>query len=43
MEVNSEKESDNMEKNLKNKVIQSKEFIVKESRCYNISVFINHH
>ena len=42
MEVNNGNESDNMEKIFK-KVIQSDEFIVKESRWYNVSVLINHH
>ena len=42
MEVNNGKESDNMEKKMKNKVIQSEEFNVKESRHYNVSVLINH-
>ena len=32
-----------MEKNLTNKVIQSEEFNVKENRCYNVLVLINHH
>ena len=33
-----------MEKNiLKSKLIQSEEFNMKESQCYNISVSINHH
>ena len=38
-----------MEKNLqygeklKNKVIQSEEFNVKERQCYDVSVLINHH
>ena len=38
-----------MEKNptiwrkIENKVIQSDEFIVKESQCYNVSALINHH
>ena len=27
----------------KNKVIQSEEFNIKESQCYNVSVSINHH
>ena len=27
---------------LKNKLIQSEEFNMKESRCYNVSVSINH-
>ena len=31
----------NLEKNLKN-VIQSEEFNMKESRCYNVSVSINY-
>ena len=31
-----------MEKILKNKVIQSEEFTMKESRRYNVSVTINH-
>ena len=36
MEVNNGKESNNMEKNLKNKVIQCEDFNVKESWHYNV-------
>ena len=43
MEVNNGKESDNMVKKLKNKVIKSEEFNVKGSRRYNVSIEINHH
>ena len=43
IEVNYRKESDRMEKNWKNKVILSDEIIVKESRRYNVLVWINHH
>ena len=42
LKVNNGKESDNMEKNWKT-VIQSEEFNMKESWCYNISGLINHH
>ena len=42
MEVNNGKESDNVEKKLKNKVIQSEEFNMKESRRFNVFVSINH-
>ena len=38
MEANNGKESDSIEKNCK-----AKSSKVKESQCYNISVFINHH
>ena len=40
MEVNNGKEYG---EKLKNKVIQSKEFNMKESRRCNISIFRNHH
>ena len=43
MEVNNVKESDHEEKNLKNKVIQSEEINLKESRRLNASVLINHY
>ena len=42
LEVNNGKESENVEK-IENKVIQSEEFDMEESRCYNVSVSINHH
>ena len=43
MEVNNGKESGNIEKNGKIKVIQKEEFNVKESQCYDVSVLMNHH
>ena len=42
MDVNNKKVRQYREK-LKNKVIQSDEFIVKENRRSNVSVLINHH
>ena len=43
MGVNNGKESDNVEKTLKNKLIGPEEFNMKESRRYNVPVLINHH
>ena len=43
MEVSNGKESDSIEKNWKNKIIQSDEFIMKENRRYNVSVLMNLH
>ena len=42
IDVNNGKESDIIEKNWKTSK-SSYEFIVKESRSYNVSVLINHH
>ena len=38
-----EKNLTKCEEKLKNKVIQSEEFNMKESRRYNVSVLTNHH
>ena len=43
MEVNKEKKNPTVWRKLENKVIQSDEFIMKESRRYNVSILISHH